>query len=242
MKSGKFIYCMIILTLIIITPVTAEEPPPAISQVFDANLPIQPVAFVPETQFEFQPVLDGTQITHDFIIKNMGGGILQIRDVITNCGCATAEFPREIAPGGEGKITIKGDTTGYGGISFDRDILVSTNDPKKSVFHIYLYGKIEEFAYVEPKIAVLRGTAGQPIQSVITITPRKEYPFTLLEVSIDDVLKDKVKFSREQRDGKYIVTIDNIQKTSGKYVGKLYMKTDNKLKPVMKMYIKGTIN
>jgi hypothetical protein len=234
---------MIIFTLIVTAHVTAEEtPPPQQPQSLGANIPPRPVAFVPETQFQFSPVLDGTQISHDFIILNTGGGPLQIRDVITNCGCATAEFPREIPPGGQGKITIKGDTTGYGGTSFDRDILVSTNDPQKSVFHIYYYGKVEEFAYIEPKVLVLRGAAGQPIQSTVTITPRKEYPFTLIHVDIDDSLKDKVKFSKDQKDGKYLITVDNIKESPGKYLGKLFMKTDSPLKPEMKMYIKGFIN
>jgi hypothetical protein len=219
-----------------------EAAPPAPSQTVAPATAKRPLMFIPEIQFEFQPVLDGTQISHDFFFKNLGAGVLNIRDVITNCACAKAEYPKEIPPGGEGKITIKCDTTGYGGTSFDRDILVSTNDPQKSVFHIYYYGKIEEFATVDPKVLVLRGTAGQPIQSTVTITPRKEYPFDLLDVDVDDTLKDKVRFSLEKKENKYIIIVENVQSIPGKYVGKLRMKTNHKLKPEMKMYIKGMIN
>jgi len=243
MNQGKIIFYIIFAALIATSNAIGEETTtPVTPQAVKAKTTDHPLTFVPETQYQFQPVLDGAQISHDFVIKNLGTGALSIRDVITNCGCAKAEFPKEIPPGGEGKITIKGDTTGYGGTSFDRDILVSTNDPQKSVFHIYYYGQIEEFANLEPKVLVLRGAAGQPIQSIVTLTPRKEYPFSLISVDVDDILKDKVKFSNEHKDGKYIITVDNLQTTPGKYVGKLHLKTDNKLKPEIKMYIKGMIN
>jgi hypothetical protein len=38
---------------------------------------------LPELAFEFDPVVDGTQITHDFVIKNSGNGPLAIHRVKT---------------------------------------------------------------------------------------------------------------------------------------------------------------
>lgn len=42
-----------------------------------------PSAFVPESSFKFGPVLDGTEITHDFIIQNKGTAVLNIEKVRT---------------------------------------------------------------------------------------------------------------------------------------------------------------
>jgi len=42
-----------------------------------------PSTFVPESSFKFGPVLDGTEITHDFIIQNKGTAVLNIEKVRT---------------------------------------------------------------------------------------------------------------------------------------------------------------
>ena len=43
----------------------------------------KPVAVLPEMTFEFEPVVDGMEITHDFTIKNTGNGPLAIQQVKT---------------------------------------------------------------------------------------------------------------------------------------------------------------
>ena len=42
-----------------------------------------PVAVVPEFKYEFKPVVDGSEITHDYRIKNTGDGPLAIEQVRT---------------------------------------------------------------------------------------------------------------------------------------------------------------
>ena len=43
----------------------------------------KPVATMPELKYEFDPVVDGAQVTHDFPIKNTGSGPLAITNVKT---------------------------------------------------------------------------------------------------------------------------------------------------------------
>ncbi len=43
----------------------------------------KPAAVLPELKYEFDPVVDGTLITHGFTIKNTGGGPLSITQVKT---------------------------------------------------------------------------------------------------------------------------------------------------------------
>lgn len=43
----------------------------------------KPGAVLPELKYEFDPVVDGTQITHDFVIKNIGDVPLAINQVKT---------------------------------------------------------------------------------------------------------------------------------------------------------------
>jgi len=43
----------------------------------------QPVAFLPSDSHEFEPVLHGTIVTHDYIIQNRGTAPLEIKKVKT---------------------------------------------------------------------------------------------------------------------------------------------------------------
>ncbi len=42
-----------------------------------------PSVFVPESRFKFGPVLEGTEITHDFVVQNKGTTPLKIEKVRT---------------------------------------------------------------------------------------------------------------------------------------------------------------
>lgn len=47
--------------------------------------------------------------------------------------------------------------------------------------NLYIKGEVETFALIAPKIIFLSGNAGRTIQSRITITPLKKYPFNIVE-------------------------------------------------------------
>jgi hypothetical protein len=42
-----------------------------------------PVASLPEKSFNFDPVVEGTEVVHDFVIQNTGNGDLKIHRVST---------------------------------------------------------------------------------------------------------------------------------------------------------------
>jgi len=55
--------------------------PVAVSFGAEKNTLQSPFAFVPAVLYEFAPVLDGTEVTHDFIIQNKGTAPLEIEKV-----------------------------------------------------------------------------------------------------------------------------------------------------------------
>ena len=57
------------------TDTAAESTAPANSE--------KPNVVLPQPNFEFDPVVDGTEVTHDFPIKNTGKGMLAIQRVKT---------------------------------------------------------------------------------------------------------------------------------------------------------------
>lgn len=40
-----------------------------------------PIAFVPESRYTFDPVMDGADVLHDFVIQNKGNALLKIEQV-----------------------------------------------------------------------------------------------------------------------------------------------------------------
>ena len=42
-----------------------------------------PSAFIVQPEYTFDPVVDGTQVTHDYVIQNMGAETLEIQKVKT---------------------------------------------------------------------------------------------------------------------------------------------------------------
>ena len=130
-----------------------------------------PIAVPVAPSFEFEPVLEGTLLTHDFIIKNQGDAPLNITDVRPPWGCDKKAFDRQIPPGGEGKITIGVKTAGYGGRELSKNILVKTDDPENKKFYLKITGTIKEIVKISPSTVNLIGAPGQTLSEVVTIEP-----------------------------------------------------------------------
>jgi hypothetical protein len=45
--------------------------------------PVLPSTLIAEAVYEFEPVVDGTQVMHDYLIQNKGDGTLEIQKVKT---------------------------------------------------------------------------------------------------------------------------------------------------------------
>jgi hypothetical protein len=43
-----------------------------------------PSAYMPSVHFEFEPVVEGKEVTHDFVIQNNGAALLQVQSVRTD--------------------------------------------------------------------------------------------------------------------------------------------------------------
>lgn len=234
MKAKSFLGLSLILCLTMAFSASAEEMQSADKSSFI------PVAVLKEAGFQFDPVIEGTVITHEFIIKNTGNVPLSIERVKASCGCTTADYTKQILPGAEGKISIKGNTTGYAGRKFLKTIAVYTNDPKNRQLNLYFKGEVEAFSLIEPKNIILKGNAGSIIQSQITITPLKKYPFNIVS-SYADNLEKKITFALEKRADKYLLTAKNLIEKAETYQGSIHLKTDNPVQPEIIIYVTGLI-
>ena len=98
-----------------------------------------PKLFIEETVFKAGQAEAGSNVSHDFILKNNGTADLEIIQVIPGCGCTASNFDKVIAPGKTGKISITvALESGWGGETIDISTLVETNDPKASIVNLII--------------------------------------------------------------------------------------------------------
>ncbi len=80
MLKSKFIIALIISVWL---PAAAGWAADAKSEKAATELLDAPLAVLPESRYEFEPVADGTRVVHDFVIKNKGKAVLKIEKVRT---------------------------------------------------------------------------------------------------------------------------------------------------------------
>lgn len=83
-----------------------------------------------EKEFDFGDILEGEQVSHNFIIINGGTNTLKIDRVKASCGCtAAAPTKNELKPNDSTSIKVKFNSTGRRGKQ-KKYVYVFSNDPK----------------------------------------------------------------------------------------------------------------
>jgi hypothetical protein len=203
-----------------------------------------PKLVIEETTHSFAPVVDGTIISHDFLVGNAGEEVLKISKVQTGCGCAVASYPRQIPPGGEGKISIQFNTSGYGGRDIQEIISVSTDDPQRPRTTLTMRGKVNAFVMVTPRYARLNGKVGDPVTAVVRITPAEAYPFkiTAVKAKSGQHITYELAQPSEESEGAYLLTVTNTKKEAGRYADTITIKTDSKVRSELKVGVYGYLS
>lgn len=103
----------------------------------------QPKIKFKETAWDFSKVKQGEVVSHEFVFANEGDATLDIQKVSTSCGCTAALVSADkVAPGKEGRISVKFDTRGYGG-QVRKIIYVDSNDPQDSHRQLEIAADVE---------------------------------------------------------------------------------------------------
>ncbi|MCP4689595.1 MAG: DUF1573 domain-containing protein [Desulfobacterales bacterium] len=231
---------LLVFTILAITPAVFADQGRGGAGVSDPEQPL-PAAAAMEPRFDFGTAVDGSVIVHDFIIRNHGNAPLRIDKVKTVCGCTSVDYDKVIQPDGEGKITIKASTWGYGGKVFSKPITVFTNDPGRKRVTLRILGKVERFARIEPRGVLLEGVSGDDIRRVVSITPEEKYPFNIVKTWSRDP-GERIECVLEKKDGAYLLTVSNLVETPGRYRDAVHLKTDSPTLPEIVIHVRGVIS
>jgi len=107
-------------------------------------------AEVTEPAYNFGTALSGPPINHVFMIKNVGTGPLEIKNVTSSCGCTAAKPSKNIlAPGEVATIAASVDTHFEQGHSLSL-VTLTTNDPANPSLQLKLEGVIKPQVAAQP--------------------------------------------------------------------------------------------
>jgi len=87
-----------------------------------------PKAVFQQIRFDFGRAMHGSEVEHDFWLKNEGSKVLKIVKASMTAPLRVTRMPRELAPGGEDLIHFRLDTAALSG-PFKGQITVFLNDP-----------------------------------------------------------------------------------------------------------------
>lgn len=80
-----------------------------------------------EDFFDFGTIYEGEIVSHTFMFKNAGNGILLIKDVIPSCGCTKSTVSRRLLkPGETGTVEVIFNSTGWYGSQY-KSVALRTN-------------------------------------------------------------------------------------------------------------------
>ena len=82
--------------------------------------------------FDFGLIFEGEEVVHKFKFKNTGGSALIISDVSATCGCTIPTYSRKpIAPGEEGLIEVKFNSSGREGMQHKTVTVLANTQPNR---------------------------------------------------------------------------------------------------------------
>lgn len=122
-------------------------------------------------------------------------------------------------------------------------ISVYTNDPKAREIYLTISGKVEGYLIVMPQRVVLRGAAGSPLIQKVKLLPRRKYPFRILSEHTGGNENYRYAFAAINGNEKagYLLTVENLKTSPGRYFGSIVLKTDNEAKPQITVRVIGHI-
>jgi len=154
-----------------------------------------------------------------------------------------ASYTESIPAGGEGKVSLRVRTANYGGNLIVKHATVYTNDPDNTTISLVITGKVEKVAEIVPRQVLISGPAGAAIQKVVRITPEEKYAFAVTNVMTQSGKYIDAKIEKTTYRGRpsYNLVVTNKMGKPGNYIDYIYVATDSKVEPRLRIRVRGTI-
>ena len=114
-----------------------------------AQQPAAPAAIAPEPIWDAGFVARGARVAHEFVLRNAGVEMLQVREVRPSCGCTVVDYDAAIPAGGEGKVRVELDSEGLSG-AVAKEVSVFTNDAANPIIQLTIRALVRAALDVQP--------------------------------------------------------------------------------------------
>jgi hypothetical protein len=100
------------------------------------------------------------------------------------------------------------------------------------------------FATITPQNVRLYGTADAALKETVRIVPEKNYPFKIIDTKaqVGKDIRYHVSQDNQSRDISYLLTVENLKRTTGRFYDTIYLMTDSRLKPRISIRVYGKIS
>jgi len=149
-----------------------------------------------------------------------------------------AHFDRTILPGGEGKIILRLNTSGFRG-SISKTARVYTNDAHKKIAYLRVKAFVKAPIYISSRYIYLKGLPEEIVKKTITLRSEEKRPLKLETIHFN--LNNKVSYRIEEVEpGRlFLIHFTNIPGPTGIFHGILKLKTNYPEKPEINISIRG---
>jgi len=123
-------------------------------------------------------------------------------------------------------------------------LLTTSSIRKELIIPVYGNIKARQIAAIRPTGHVqLRGYVGEPIKASVTIVPKDEHLFDIIEAKADSGKEIRFTLTKsKETDGKtYVLTVENTRKTKGRYRDTIKLLTNSKIQKTIAVPISGEI-
>jgi hypothetical protein len=209
-----------------------------------AGATMGPKAQVPETTFDFGEIFEDRELTHTFVIKNIGDALLEIKDIDSDCACTAAESDRRIPPGGQGRIKLT--IAPYSVLrKFAKKTKVFFNDPDQREVVLTMKGEAKPFIEIQPShIIRFRGKPGEELKGQVRFTSHLPDPWEITGFTTNIPQYIDVVVKAEKPGRVYVVEVRNKRQEAGNYAGVINLSTTSKQRPrlIMRVFAELSIS
>lgn len=97
------------------------------------------------TEFDYGTIKQGDKVTRTFVIKNVGGAPLEIKECKASCGCTQPEYSfQPIMPGEKSDIKVTFDSKNKEGNQKSTVTVITNSTP--AAYQVYMTGVVEKKA------------------------------------------------------------------------------------------------
>ena len=198
-----------------------------------------PKAQVPETTFDFGEIFEDRELTHTFVIKNIGDALLEIKNIDSDCACTAADSDRRIPPGGQGRIKLS--IAPYSVLrKFAKKTKVFFNDPDQREVVLTMKGEAKPFIEIQPShIIRFRGKPGEELRDQVRFISHLPGHWEIKGFKTNIPQYIDVNVRAEQPGKIYVVEVRNKRQEAGNYAGVIELFTTSEKRPRLIMRVFG---